>query len=464
MKSLVSQLRFHFLGIIRSKPLYILLFLECFFVGFSYIQAIDLYREASLAAQESPGLASGLSPFDGFLVPLFGAHSVLISILFPFLTIRQIAVEYERGSYKILDQISSRGLPQIMSAFVVSLFAWVLSLIPILIAIAHWLTGSGHISFSEVAVLLIGHGAFALTIISISLLVAHIMRQTSPAVIIVLSMILGFWMIESFAGSVPSELGNIAKSLSFTANLKAFERGILSMAHLLYFVGLVGLFLGLSKSSSKVFLSSRRIAAIIASAVLGSLVLSQAIQELPTSYDFTENRRNSFSPAIEQAFSQAKNPVHLQIYLSPDDSRLYDFERDFLGRLKRSLRHLTVEYAYTSRSGFKSSSDDLYGIFRLSNSSRSAQTRSTNEEELLPIVFDLIGISQPQTEESFYPGHPLIAASNGLGILFYIILPFIIVGIYFFITQKRRLKYEIHFNIRLNHRNKLFFCYNCNKR
>lgn len=266
------------------------------------------------------------------------------------------------------------------------------------------------------------------------------MRQTAPAVIIVLSMVLGFWMIESFAGSVPSELGTIAKSLSFTANLKAFERGILSLAHLGYFVGITWLFLGLSKSSSKVFLSRRRMVTIIASAALGSLLLSQVAQTLPTSYDFTENRRNSFSPAIEKALSQARNPIHLQIYLSPDDSRLYDFERDFLGRLKRSLRYLTVEYAYTSRSGFKSSSDDLYGIFKLSNSSKSAQTRSTNEEELLPIVFDLIGISRPQTEESFYSGYPLVASSNRLGILFYLILPFIVVGMYFFVTQKRRLK------------------------
>lgn len=440
MRPFFAQLRFDSLGLTRSKPLYILLFLECFFIGFSYIQAIDLYREASIAAQESSGLAGGLSPFDGFLVPLFGAHSVLISILFPFLTIRQVAVEYERGSYKILEQLSSKGMSQILSSIVISLLAWALTLVPIVIAVGHWVLNSGHVNFSEISVLLIGHGAFALAIVSVSLVAAHSVRQTAPAVIIVLSMILGFWMIESFAGSVPGGMGAYAKSLSFTSNLRPFERGILSMAHLGYFTGVAGLFLALSNFCSKVFLGRHRVAVIITSAILVPLVLSQAVHTFPTSYDFTENRRNSFSPAVEQALSSAKVPIRLEIYLSQDDSRLYDFERDFLGRLKRSLRQLTVEYAYAGRSGFKPSSDDLYGVFRLSNASRSAETRSTNEEELLPIVFDLIGIPLPQSDGSFYPGYPLAASSDWLGFIFYLILPLIVVGAYFIITQKRRLK------------------------
>ena len=42
-------------------------------VGFSCFQAVALYAQASQSAQQSPVLATSLSPFDGMLVPTLGS-------------------------------------------------------------------------------------------------------------------------------------------------------------------------------------------------------------------------------------------------------------------------------------------------------------------------------------------------------------------------------------------------------
>src|SRR5262245_9598388 len=74
-------------GVVSGRALWTMLLILCPIVGFSFFQAVSLYGEASAAAKDAPGLASGLSPLDGVLVPTFGAFYVTITLLFPFVAI-----------------------------------------------------------------------------------------------------------------------------------------------------------------------------------------------------------------------------------------------------------------------------------------------------------------------------------------------------------------------------------------
>src|SRR5262249_28207114 len=62
--------------IVSGRALWIMLLLLCPLVGYSFVQAVSLYAEASAGAQDSPVLARSLSPFDGILVPSFGAFYI----------------------------------------------------------------------------------------------------------------------------------------------------------------------------------------------------------------------------------------------------------------------------------------------------------------------------------------------------------------------------------------------------
>src|SRR5262249_59677094 len=68
-------------------------------------QAVSLYAEASAGAQGSPVLSRSLSPFDGILVPSFGAFYIGVTLLFPFVAIRALGQEKESGALRLLVQL-----------------------------------------------------------------------------------------------------------------------------------------------------------------------------------------------------------------------------------------------------------------------------------------------------------------------------------------------------------------------
>ena len=94
--------------IVGGRALWTMLLLLCPLVGYSFVQAVSLYREASLAVVQSPALASGLSPLDGVLVPTFGAFYVAVTLLFPFVAIRVLGHEKETGALRLLIQLPYR--------------------------------------------------------------------------------------------------------------------------------------------------------------------------------------------------------------------------------------------------------------------------------------------------------------------------------------------------------------------
>jgi integrase len=101
---LVKELR----EIIAGRGLWILLLLMCPLIGYSFFQAVSLYAESSAAGLQSPVLAVSLSPFDGALVPSFGASYVAVTLLFPFVAIRVLGQEKESGTLRLLVPLPYR--------------------------------------------------------------------------------------------------------------------------------------------------------------------------------------------------------------------------------------------------------------------------------------------------------------------------------------------------------------------
>src|SRR5215213_5034598 len=91
--------------VLGGRALWTMLLILCPLVGYSFIQAVSLYGEASTAAQQSPVLATGLLPLDGILVPTLGAFYVAITLLFPFVAIRALGYEKESGARRLLLQL-----------------------------------------------------------------------------------------------------------------------------------------------------------------------------------------------------------------------------------------------------------------------------------------------------------------------------------------------------------------------
>jgi ABC-2 type transport system permease protein len=121
---LVKELR----QIAGGRALWTMLLLLCPLVGYSFVQAVSLYGEASRAAMQSPSAAGSLSPLDGVLVPTFGAFYVAITLLFPFVAIRVLGHEKETGALRLLIQLPYRTPTLIAAKLVAILAAWLIGL------------------------------------------------------------------------------------------------------------------------------------------------------------------------------------------------------------------------------------------------------------------------------------------------------------------------------------------------
>ncbi len=173
--------------IASGRALWIMLLILCPLVGYSFFQAVSLYGEASSAGQDSPALASSLSPLDGVLVPTFGGLYLVATLLFPFVAIRTLGSEKESGALALLVQLPYR-VPTLILAKMAAIFgAWLAAVICAASALAVWLALRGHLDVAETLNLLIGHLLYGLLVGAIALFSASISESAATAAIITLA-------------------------------------------------------------------------------------------------------------------------------------------------------------------------------------------------------------------------------------------------------------------------------------
>src|SRR5262247_1541954 len=177
-----------------GRALWTMLLILCPLVGYSFFQAAALYGEASSAARDSPLLASGLSPFDGVLVPTFGALYVAVTLLFPFVAIRALGREKETGALRLLVQLPYGAFQLVLAKFLAVLAAWLLASIPVLCTLVVWRASGGHLALPETLNLISGHLLYGALIGAIALFAASISESSATAAIVTLAFTIGSWV------------------------------------------------------------------------------------------------------------------------------------------------------------------------------------------------------------------------------------------------------------------------------
>src|SRR3954467_6891619 len=124
--------------ILSGRALWTMLLLMCPLIGYSFFQAISLYGDASVTAQQLPVLASTLSPLDGILVPTFGASYVAVTLLFPFVAIRVLGWEKEMGLLRLLVQLPYRPLTLIGAKLLAIFGALCIASLPVMSSLVLW--------------------------------------------------------------------------------------------------------------------------------------------------------------------------------------------------------------------------------------------------------------------------------------------------------------------------------------
>jgi ABC-type transport system involved in multi-copper enzyme maturation permease subunit len=392
-------------------------------VGHAFITAVESYAEMSGAGGGPAALAQGLSPLDGILVPTLGAYDIAATFLLPFVAIRLVATERESGAGKLLAQTPA-GLPARLAAKAgVLLLGWLVAWVPALLALLLWRLYGGHLDPGETANVFLGHLLHALLTIGIAAAAAAVCRSSASAAIVTLGFTVGAWALDFIAAG---REGLLARLAPFTpeAALRSFEHGELrlAVAAVMALASLAGFaFAGLWLDPFRSVPSRAARSAALLILTVGAAALASSWR---SGRDLSEDRRNSFPRADEAVLRTIRQPVRVTVYLSPEDPKLSDLERNVLAKLRRVLPRLDVTYAAQSRTGLFADPESHYGEIWYAVGSRRALLRSTTEPIVLAKIYELAGVAPPAAApDPSYPGYPLAAAPRGATLLFYVAWP-----------------------------------------
>ena len=422
---LIQEIR----GLLAAPALWIMLIIVSLLVGYSFIQAVELFSQASRTAKSFPELASGMNPMEGIFVPTFGAYYLTETLLLPFVAIRIIGLDKQSGALKLLLQLRLPPLSLCGIKLAAMGIVWLLSLLPALLVLVFWHHLGGHIYPPEIAVLFAGHGLYSLAVVTIAMFAATISDSLPTAAMICLAVTLGSWVLDFAAGGQNGAL-EILGSLSLTGMLRQFEGGLLSTTLIAAFLSLSLLFflltaIWLHPGRRSAFKLRNSLMVLLA---LGGLLAGASLA--PRYVDLTENRKHSFNPADARALRQLDKTLTITIHLDPQDSRFLDLEHDLLAKLKRCVPKLELHYAATGSTGlFSAAKIDNYGLIEYEYNGRQDQSYSNSQNEILSIIYHLAGMRVTSEPVPIYRGYPLVADARSNRWWFYLILPLFFLGI-----------------------------------
>jgi len=395
--------------------------------GYSFIQAVHLYGEASRTALAYPEMAAGLHPLDGIFIPTFGACYLAETLLVPFVAIRLVGLDKQSQTLKLLLQLPCSPGWLVSIKGMAMFLAWLTSLVPAALALFFWHHLGGHIFWPEILAIVIGHGLYVLVIITLSMAAAAISSSLPTAAMLCLAVTLGFWVLD-FAASGQGALLNLLKKFSLPSLLRQCETGLILpetvgafLALGLFFFLLACFFLhpGQGRSRQIWFPSA---------ALLGAGLLCTLAVNMPGFLDLTENRRHSLPPEISQALRRIKGPIRITLHLRPEDSRLQDLEQGLLARLQRTLPDLRISSTAGGQTMFAASEDGDYGLIEYEYQGRHDQSYSNSSEEILAILFGLARLKMPTRQTVAARGYPLVADAGAAGWWYYLVLPLVCLG------------------------------------
>jgi ABC-2 type transport system permease protein len=394
--------------IFSGRALWIMVLLVCPLTGYGFFQAVSLYGEASIAGQQSPALASSLSPFDGVIVPTFGSLYVAVTLLFPFVAIRVLSHEKETGGLRLLLQLPYNSSRLIAAKAAAVFFALLFVSIPAASAIGVWRLLGGHVFPPEILNLVFGHLLYGALVGAVALFAASISESAATAAIITLAFTIGSWVLDFTVAGRPGLLDWVAR-LSLTQTLRVFEQGLLSIGVILGMLITASCFAALSGVWLNPGVRTRSKLARSVACVLATAITLGIASQLRLSIDVTEDQRNSFPPADRRLLGTLTAPLAITVHLAPEDPRYADLQRNVLAKLERAMPNVTIRFAGGRRESSQAG-DEHYGEVEYTYSGRSDTSRSTSHREILPLLYGLADVQPPAPiQGGDFPGYPLIA-------------------------------------------------------
>lgn len=422
-----------------SRAWLVLLVLLGPLVGHAFITAVESYAEVSGAGGAPAALAQGVSPLDGIVVPTFGAYAIAVTLLFPFVAIRLVSSEKQSGALKLLLQARPSLGTMLLVKLIVLVAAWLLAWLPGLAALALWRAYGGHLAAPEIATVLTGHLLRATLTCAIAVAAAALTDNAATAAVVTLAVTLGTWALD-FVAQVHGGLALALDAYTPESALRTFESGELRLSLVVVTVVLTAGALLLAWVWLPPSRTRRQHIFWTLPIIVGTGVFVFGAAQLRQSWDFSEDRRNSFAPADERALSTIRQPLHISVFLAPEDPRLADLQRGVFKKLRRTMRYVGISYQGAG-SGLFARPGEHYGEVWYALGAQRAMNRSTTEPIVLETIYGLAGIPPPANDPaSAYSGHPLAVSPRGAALIFYLGWPALVIALWWLTRRPRTAK------------------------
>ena len=419
-----------------SRAWWVLFFFIGPLVGVTFIGAVRIYAEASGLGGTSTGVGEAFSPLDGIWVPTFVAYEIAATFLLPFVAIRVITGDRQSGALKLELQHPMSPLSRIAAKALVLFAGWCLAGIPAVVACILWKLYGGSMYLPELASVGLGHLLNAGLTIALAAAVASIAENPSTAAILVLSFTVGTWIL-GFVASLRGGLWERIAGFTPEAMLDRFQHGLIQLGTALVALVFIVIALAVAALWIRLGVSRPRRTLESACAVAVAAILVVACAFVRPSWDVSENRRNSFPEADEEALSQIKGPLSIEVHLAPEDPRRFDLEHQALSKLRRAMPSLKVSYVSATSIGLFEQAGSGYGEIRYDLGGKQVMSRLVTAEAVLETIYGLAGVTPPQENEPAFAGHPLVAEPKGAAAILYGFWPAAVLGLAFLMLRRK---------------------------
>lgn len=408
-------------------------------VGHGFVLAVDLYSAASRSAIGHVLLQRELDPLAGIVRPTLGGLYLATAILLPVIAARGLAIEKERRGYGALALQVGSTRAVVLAKLIAAVAASALLLLPPVVLVAGFAIAGGHVDALETVTAVLGHALDLMLIASISVAAAAASRTVAQATVLAIALSLASWAIDASGEFAALSWMGALEWASIGRRLAPFEHGIFHLGSLGWLVVATLAAAGVALAVARIEHSHRRwwLAAAIAALVLPALVL---LDHTHRGYDWSEQRRASFPPAIVDALRALPGDLVLEIWLDRDDGRRTELERGPLAKLQLARPDAELELPLDHRSGALGEHDDRYGRIVIHVGRDVRDTRSSSDEEIVRAAFAAAGAAMPAWTEPAYPGYPVVlegAPRTTLAVLAYLAVPGALAALGLLLTRTR---------------------------
>ena len=419
-----------------SKSWWVMLLAMGPLVGVSFISAVRTYAEASGLNGTSAGVGEAFSPLVGVWAPTFSACELAAAFLLPFVGIRLVSGDRQSGALKLELQHPMPAFVRLGAKAMVLLSAWIVASLAPLIAVVLWRSYGGAIYLPELATVAAGHLLNAGLTVALAASTAAITEHPSTAAILTLTVTVGTWIVN-FIAAVQGGVWERVAGYTPTAMVGEFQHALVRLDVVSIAAALIASGLVVAAIWLRLGMPVRRRA--YESIALGALTAATlfACTFITSSWDFSENRMNSFARADEEALEQIHAPLSIEAHLAPEDPRRVDLERRALSKLRRVMPQAQVRYVSATSIGIFEQTSQHYGEIWYDLGGKRTMNRATTAEGVLEAIYDLAGVKPPVETDEIFRGHPLAVAPKGAAAVFYGIWPALVVAGAFFVRRRR---------------------------